>query len=1167
MTLTLASLRSPSLFPFQRAASAMLLLLSLIILHAGGAGLAGARQQDEKETTVLIPGQPIERQLAGEAAHLYQLQLAANQFLHLVVEQKGIDVAVKLFAPDGKQLVEVDSPNGAMGPEPVMLVTEAAGSYRLEVRSLEATAEAGRYEVEIKALRAATAQDKSSVAAQQAYAEAALLESEGSADSRRKAIAKYTEALPLWRAANDRAREATTLYNIGSLHDDLGEKQKALELYEQAIKIQRAIGDRNGEANTINNTGLVFKDIGEKQKALEHFQQALGMFRALENKKDQASALNNIGAVYDDLGDRRKALDFYDQALPLWRAAGDRRSEAITLNNIGAIYGFLGEMRKALEYLELSLPLRRATGDRGGEANTLNSLGFISSELGEKQKALEYYQPALPLWRVVGNRYGEAVTLNNLANIYEFFGEITKARDLYEQSLVLHRAVKNRGSEARTLGNLGKIYFDLGDRQKGIEYLNLALVAHREVGNRDGEAIILHNIGGMYRVLGEKQKALDFYQQALPLMRAVGNRKVEAEALNNIGATYREIGQPQKALEFFEQALPIRRAISDRSGEALTLYSLALFERSRHNLAAARARIEEALVIIESLRTKIASRDFRSSYFATVKEYYDFYIDILMQQHKQEPSAGHDKAALEASERGRARSLLETLIEAGADIRQGVDPQLVARERELQQRLNTKAQIQMRLLGGKHTPEQAQAIAKEIEELATDYRQVQTEIRQKSPNYAALTQPQPLSLKEIQAQVLDPDTLLLEYSLGEERSYLWAITSDSMTGYELPSRVEIETLARSVYALLVDARQWQAGAGQRILTMEEEARGAGSLADAERLSRLLLAPVAARLKGKRLIIVADGALQYLPFAALPSPSNNLKANQEKKSKSYRPLILEHEIVSLPSASTLALLREQVKGRTPAPRTLAVLADPVFESTDERVEKSAGQKSGPTSEDAAPARELPPGLERSAKESGFTDGLRIPRLPGTRAEANQILALAPQGQSHKAFDFEADRESVMNEELAQYRYVHFATHGFLNSTHPELSGLVLSMVDEKGEARDGFLRAHEVFNLKLPAELVVLSACQTGLGKEVKGEGLVGLTRGFMYAGSPRVVVSLWSVSDEATAELMTRFYRGMLKDGLRPAAALRAAQVSLRKEKRWASPYYWAAFTLQGEWK
>ncbi len=527
---------------------------------------------------------------------------------------------------------------------------------------------------------------------------------------------------------------------------------------------------------------------------------------------------------------------------------------------------------------------------------------------------------------------------------------------------------------------------------------------------------------------------------------------------------------------------------------------------------------------------------------------------------------------MQASERGRARSLLETLAEANADIRQGIDPALLARERSLQQRLNAMAQQQLKLLGSSHTDEQAAAIARDVEALTTEFQQVEADIRQKSPAYAALTQPQPLTVKEIQTSVLDSDTLLLEYSLGKDKSYLWAVTPTSISSYELPSRDQIETLAREVYGLLTDARNWnRRSAGEQRGLGIEKMQATASWGAATQLSQLLIAPVAAQLGKKRLLIVADGALDYIPFGALPSPIPGAAAaaDQRATNENYRPLIVEHEIVSLPSASTLAVLRQEVKDRKPASKMLAILADPVFEIDDERISKAIA-KGGQLSANGTDgtARGLVLGMQLAAKESGLKDAeLRIPRLPGTRDEGTQILALVPLAQRKGAFDFAASRQTAMSSELGQYRYVHFATHGFLDSVHPELSGIVLTMIDEKGKPQDGFLRAHEVFNLKLSAELVVLSACQTGLGKEVKGEGLVSLTRGFMYAGAPRVVVSLWSVSDQATAELMMRFYRGMLKEGLRPAAALRAAQMSLLKERQWESPFYWAAFSLQGEWR
>ncbi|HYX41135.1 MAG TPA: CHAT domain-containing protein, partial [Pyrinomonadaceae bacterium] len=466
----------------------------------------------------------------------------------------------------------------------------------------------------------------------------------------------------------------------------------------------------------------------------------------------------------------------------------------------------------------------------------------------------------------------------------------------------------------------------------------------------------------------------------------------------------------------------------------------------------------------------------RASYLASVQDYYEFYIDLLMRLHKQQPGKGYDGAALQASERQRARSLLEILAEAGTDIRQGVDAKLIEREHALQQQLNAKALQQIQVLSSPHTDASAQAVAKEIENLTTEFQQVETQIRQTSPRYAALTQPVPLTLKEIQTQVLDADTVLLEYALGTERSYLWAVTPTAITSYELPKRAEIEPAARAFYTSLSTPPRQAASntTAQRDLGSElQQQTQTQSAQTAAQLSRMLLAPVAAALGKKRLLIVADGMLQYIPFAALPVPER--AANNAAPS----PLIVEHEIVSLPSASTLAVLRREASEHKPATKTLAVLADPVFERTDERFKAHAGQAQVNAATSAAPmneARGLDLGIILSAQESGVaTTGVAIPRLPATRREADAISQLAPPGGRRELLDFAASRAAATDPALADYRFVHFATHGFLDSQHPELSGLLLSMFDEQGRAQDGFLRAHEVFNLKLNADVVVLSA--------------------------------------------------------------------------------------------
>ncbi|BAY93195.1 MULTISPECIES: CHAT domain-containing tetratricopeptide repeat protein [unclassified Tolypothrix] len=1063
-----------------------------------------------------------------------------------------------------------------------------------------------------------TTKDATRTAAQTALNEGTQLYKQGTAESLRQAIEKWQEALLLWRKVGDKQFEAITFLGIGRIYDDLGEKPKALEYYSNALPLLRVIGDKGGEATTLNNIGLVYSDLGEKRKALEYFHNALPLrravgdklgiattlnniagvysalgekpkalefynnalllIRAIGDKAREATALNNIGLVYSALGEKQKALEYYNNALPLMRVVGEKRGEATTLNNIGLIYSDLGEKQKALAYFNNVLPLRRTVGDKTGEAITLNNIGRVYDILGEKQKALEYYNHALPLYRGVGNRTGEAITLNNIGAVYDALGEKQKALELYNNALPLLRAVGDKAREATSLNNLGGIYdalgekqkaleyynnalllrravgdktgvantlnnigvvYDaLGEKQKALEYYNNALLLRREVGDKAGEATTLTNIGTVYDALGNKQKALEYYNNALPLRRAVGDKAGEATTLNNIGLVYDGLGEKQKGWEFYNNALLLYRAVSNREGEATSLSNIALLEQSRGNLQAARTNIEAAIKIIEELRTKINSKELRSSYFATQQGVYKFYIDLLMELHKKDPSKAYDALALHYSERSRARSLIELLNEANAKILKGANPELIQQERDLRQKIDAKDTLRQNLQTSANkndlvTKAALQRLSKEISNLLTQYQELQAKIRATSPVYAQLSNIDPekniLKLPQIQQQ-LDKDTLLLQYSLGEERSYLWAVTPTSMQVYTLPPRQEIEKLTQ-----------------QLIQDLKSPIVSEATIASSKKLSQIILAPVADKLPGKRLVIVADGALQTLPFAALP----DLSATK------YQPLMVNHEIVNLPSASTIAFQRQQLANRKPAPKALAILADPVYSATDERVTgKTENTSVGSNLELERSALER---SARSLKRSGWD------RLVNTATEAKEILKLLPASSRLEALNFDANYNQATSKALNQFRILHFATHGFVNQDQPQLSGIVLSLFDQKGTPISGYLRLADLFNQDYPAELIVLSACETGLGKNVNGEGLIGLTRGLMYAGAARVAVSLWQVSDEGTSILMQEFYKQMLQQNKTPASAMRAAQTKLWQDGR--SPYEWAAFTVQGEWR
>jgi CHAT domain-containing protein len=971
-----------------------------------------AQTNSSQDAQALLLSVPITREISGGQTHAYKISSSANQFVFVTVEQKGADVALTLFDPDNKKLLENNSPNGASGLEFLAFISLNSGDYRLEISVLNKSAPAGRYDVKLVEMRGASARDERLISAAKTTFEAHKLFAQSNPENLSQVFELYQNALNDWRMSGNQIGEAFALKFLGATSVAAWERLKALLFFTQSLALWQKLKISSEIANTHDLMCETHYRLSGFQQALNHGESALRAYRANANKIGEAAVLMLLGNAYAELGETASALDYYNQAIQIWRAVGNQHRVAATLNNIGLAYRDAKDEKRAFDFYNQSLQTFRADrpGTRG-EANVLNQLGFHFLEKGELQNALMHFNQALPIWKRITDAFGEPVTLLGLAQVYE----------------------------------------KMNDEPQAFENLN----------------------------------------QSLALAQKRGARSVEASVF----------------------------------------FVLARIERRRGNLSVAKERIESALELIEATRAGILSAQFRAGYFARTQKFYEFYISLLMQMHESSPMEGFDALALQAAEKARARVLAELLAEAGADIRQGVEPALLEREKDLQQKINAAEQTRFQLILQKRPQSQVEIAESNLRGFLGEYKTIEAEIRRRSPRYAALTQPQFLSLREIQTQLLDANTVLLEYALGEEKSFLWVVSQNSIKSFVLPRRAEIEIVAREFY--------------EKVKT--ETSQPLAAIA-AQRLSEMIIKPAAAELAGKRLLIVADGALQYVPFAALPT------------GKDETPLIVNHEIISLPSVTTLAVLRRETANRKPAPKTIAVIADPVFSRDDLRIKPFAGKS---TVSNGKPALWQKTVLQ--ATENVRSD---LPRLPGSRREALGILALASPAESKRVLDFEANRRTLFSPDLSQYRYIHFATHGLLDSRQPELTGIALSLVDANGQPQDGYLRLHEIYNLRLPAELVVLSACETGLGKDIKGEGIIGLTRGFMYAGAKRVAVSLWKVDDRATSELMRRFYQELLSER-RPsqAAALRAAQISLLQEKRWRSPFYWSAFTLQGEWR
>jgi CHAT domain-containing protein len=543
------------------------------------------------------------------------------------------------------------------------------------------------------------------------------------------------------------------------------------------------------------------------------------------------------------------------------------------------------------------------------------------------------------------------------------------------------------------------------------------------------------------------------------------------------------------------------------------------------NLDTALEALDKAVQKIELLRAQMTEPSYRATYFATTRDAYELTIDIHMRLSQREQNNDSIKKAFEVSESARARSLLDILVESKTDITPENNPALLEEKRRLLAHIAEKNRASAQLYANASLHTQAAKVEQELAELVMRRKNIESILRAANARYAAMTQPEPSKLPEIQ-RLLDAETMLLEYSLGDDKSYLWAITTDSIYGFQLPPQAEIEKIARQVYELLIAPNQLVKGETNFQYEMRVSRAKNEYPKVAHRLTQMILAPVASLLDKKRLVIVADGALQYIPFAALPALALQKDKAESLPTDEVHLLIEDHEIIYLLSASVLSAIRNELERRKPARKAIAVIADPVFNKADAKLRRLEIRQGGNSQSQTRTAT-----LQRAFRQMEIEGNkLILDRLPFSHEEAMAILSIAPQGESLGLLNFQANKQTVISSELNQYRFVHFATHGLLNSNRPELSKIFLSLVDQEGKPQDGFLQLHDIYKLRLPAELVVLSACQTALGKEIKGEGLVDLTRGFMYAGAARVVASLWNVNDAATAELMSHFYKHMLQD-------------------------------------
>ncbi len=911
---------------------------------------------------------------------------------------------------------------------------------------------------------------------------------------------KLRETAERWRSAAVKAPEFQStwlgswfLFQAGELLAHGRKWKEADAAYQEAIE-RNAGAESAIKVQLLRGWAAAFQSRDDWPNAEKHYEEA-----ADESRKSDpetlifADVLDGVSLAAWERGELAKAEKGFSEALEIQqRLAPGSLNLAKSLHGLGLVAWSRGDLEMAGNYDLQALDIREKLAPGSLDvASSLNGLGVVASWRGDLAKTEEYFRQALAIQeKIVPDSLNVAKSFNNLGLVAEERGDLAKAEEYLYKSLSINEKLAPGSLDvAVNLLNLSEMMRLRGDLAKAEDYSRQALAIDEKLapGSLD-IAEGLHNLGEISWDRKDLAKAEEYHAQALAIREKLAPGSVEvAESASELAKISRDRGDSAKEQEYYRQALPIWEKLApERKEYAEALAAFAGLMLEQQQLEAASPLFEHALNVLESQTIHLGGSDeVRSNFRAKYLGYYQTYIDLLIQQKRPE-------LAFQVLERSRARTLLEMLAEAHVDVRKGSDPALLDHERLLEADITAKSNSRIRLQSGKHTEEHVAAANREIEKLLAEHKDVKEQIRVSSPGYAALTQPQPLSAKEIQRQLLDADTLLLEYSLGEEHSYVWAVTPESLAAYALPKRAGIESAARRVYGLLTARNRTIKGES----APQRQARLAKADAEypeaAAALSQMVLAPVRAQLKGKRLLIVSDGALQYIPFEILPEPEGPEKG-EAPTSLNPSPLVVEYEIVNLPSASVLAVLRRERIGRNEGLKAVAVLADPVFTKNDARVRTAAAVRrtadgSGKKQGQAEPSW-FTEHLMRSVADVGLSaNGDYLPRLRFTRREAEAIMAVIPAGKGMKALDFRASRMTATSPEMAQYRVVHFATHGLLDSEHPELSGLVLSLVDERGKQQNGFLQLEDIYNLNLAADLVVLSACENWFRKTGPGRG-------------------------------------------------------------------------------
>jgi len=919
-------------------------------------------------------------------------------------------------------------------------------------------------------------------------------------------VAPKEQLLESLLATARQLREAKQFVKAIQALNSAGDLQRELSLKEQAIATFREAIILSEQNNYLPGKGEALLLLSNYQnelrlpEAIENAREASAIFTAIDNKDGIVRSQLTIGTIELSQTRLAEATESFENAKGTARAFGLSKLHSEAVISLGMVAYRKGEWQDVFELMREAESLIDGDADPEMMGKITAILGDTFLEIGLPEIALAKYQEAIQYYK----DYRSGVTGMTCS--------------------------------------IGKAHFFSGHYSEALVSLDDA-VAKSAAQQSNWLATSHEFLGRTYAATNDYPRALDHLQQALNLYPADMNPMEVARIRVLIGQVYEMSGKLDTGREFYQEALQAFASLSDVVNKSASQYALGRLELKSGNYELAEVYLRDSIDATEKLRQMTTSSDLTTALSPTVHDRYEQYIHCLMRSGDGGIDSERAIRAFETSESARARTLSELLLSSGTDPLASLDPELSKQEQSLRQQIRVNEEARLNLFKRKFEQQELRRFQTELDQLRVEHAKILNVLNERYPAYGQITQPQrTLNLRMIQTEVIrDADTVLLEYFLGADKSYVWIVTRDSFKSRELPARAAVDRVVQTVRDLLQGPVQADTDAKVALATQE--------------LAQMIMVPIDIGLNIRRLIVVPDDSLNYIPFQVLPVAANTRE-----------PLVARYEIINAPSASILGQLRAEAASRGGRSKTLAAIGNPEFSLAPAL--SGTPQSNEQVSTARKPENDHLRYALRDLNLNGDIFDLSVigPLFYAGREIAN-LEEIASPAETFTATGFAATRDQLRSMDLSQYAILHLATHGLLNPKRPEHSGLVFSLFDRQGHPLEGFVNLQDVYSLRAPVDLVVLSACQTGLGDDVRGEGLVGLTRGFMYAGAGGVVASLWKVDDEATAELMKRFYIEMLKNDKPPAEALRAAQNTIRKIPGWSAPHYWAAFTFQGDYR